>query len=78
MDSDQYVRILEKDTNRKSTVIFYLCMILMVVSCFLSLNIRALNISVDKHNQFKQQAIELGFAHYNSTNGLWQWNSTNK
>jgi hypothetical protein len=25
-------------------------------------------------NQYQKEAIERGFASYNSTNGVWQWN----
>lgn len=25
-------------------------------------------------NQREKEAVSLGFAHYNSTNGIWEWN----
>lgn len=49
---------------------------LTVVACVVIL----LSIIVHLENQnytLKTEAVARGFAHYNSTNGVWQWNTVN-
>lgn len=53
--------------NKTQTVCVVLMIICFIVMCQLEER------STNRVKQLEREAIELGHAHYNSTNGVWQW-----